>query len=146
MTTEEKMDKTTVAEAQKSGGPWFITTKGEAGTLPGHESHADIMLSLAEDSELENQSGISVTPSLDDFLVKEEMIRVRFEDNTANMTIRTIPNHSQIKSLEEIRSITFSIVFDFKFKKTKFENKDGSFEDLLAVIEKIEKENEDEIL
>ena len=145
MTAEEKLDKTTVAEAQKSGGPWFITTKGEPGTLPGHGSHADIMLSLTEDSEFENQSGISVTPSLDDFLVKTGMIRVRFDGNTANMTIRTIPNQSQIKSLEEIRSITSSIAFDFKFKKTIFENKDGSFENLLAVIKQIEKADEDEI-
>ena len=145
MTAEDKLVKTTIADALNSGGAYFITTKGEPGTLPGRGSHAEIMEGLTEDSEFENQSGIPVTPSLDDFLVKTGMIRLRFEGNTADMTIRTIPNHSQIKSLEEIRDITFSIVFDFKFKKNKFENKDGSFEDLLAVIKQIEKENENEI-
>ena len=128
MTAEDKLVKTTIADALNSGGAYFITTKGEPGTLPGRGSHAEIMEGLTEDSEFENQSGIPVTPSLDNFLVKTGMIMLRFEGNTDDMTIRTIPNQSQIKSIEEIISITSSIAFDFKFKKTIFENNDGSFE------------------
>jgi len=53
---EAKLYKTTIFEAQKSGGPWFIITGGELGTLPGRKDHADIMYGLTEDSEIENQS------------------------------------------------------------------------------------------
>ena len=141
---EGELYKTTIFEAQQSGGAYFITTKGKAGTIPGCKDHAEIMERLAEDSEFETQSKISVTPSLDDFLVKTQMIRIKFVSNTADMTIRTIPNQDQIKSLEDLVNIVSDITFDFKFKKIHLTNETKSFEDFLVYIKEIEKEDKND--
>ena len=141
MTIEDKLEKTTMTEAQKSRGAYFITTKGEAGTLPGRKDHVDIMHGLVEDSEFEDQSDISVTLSLNEFLEETQMIRIRFVSNTANMTIRTIPNQDQIKSLEDLVNIVSDVEFDFRFEKIQHTNETKSFENFLVYIKQIEKDD-----
>ena len=34
---EDGLTKTTIVEARESGGAYFITTKGKAGTVPGRD-------------------------------------------------------------------------------------------------------------
>ena len=142
---EEKLVKTTIIEAQKSKGPYFITTKGKLGNLPGCVDHVDMICSFTEDSESETQSDISITPSLDDFLVKTQMIRIRFDSDTVNLTIRTIPNQNQIKSLEELKNIVSDIEYHYKFENIQFETKTKSFANFLVYIKQIKKENKDEV-
>jgi len=141
---EEKLEKITISEAQKSKGPYFITTKGEAGYLPGRD-HVDMVNDFSAELEIESSSGGIDIYTLDDFLEKTEMIRIRFDSNTANLTIRTIPNKNQIKSLDQLKNIVSDIEYRYKFKNIKFETETKSFADFLVYIKQIKKENEDEV-
>ena len=133
---EEKLEKTTIFEAQKSGGAWFITTKGKPGTLPGRD-HADMIDNFADELEIEPSSESLVIHALDEFLEKTEMIRIRFDSDTADLTICTIPNQNQIKSLEDLQSIVSDIKYHFKFENILYTNKTKSFENFLVDVKQI---------
>ena len=137
---EDELEKTTIFEAQNSGGAWFITTKGKAGIIPGRD-HAAMIDYFADELEIEPSSEFLVIHALDEFLEKTEMIRIRFDSNTADLTIRTIPNQNQIKSLEYLSSIVSDIKYHFKFKNILYTNETKSFENFLADVKQIENEN-----
>jgi len=139
---EDKLITTTMLEAKQSGGAYFITTKGKPGTLPGRKDHADIMHGLTEDSESDNLSDFSVTPSLNEFLKETKWIRIRFVSDTANMTIRTIPNKNQIKALEELPNIVSEIEFDFGFENITCKSETATFDNLIKTVKQIKEENE----
>jgi len=82
---EEKLEKITIFEAQKSGGAYFITTKGEAGNLSGRD-HADMIDKFREELEIEPSSDFIEIYALDEFLEKTQMIRIRFDPDTADLT------------------------------------------------------------
>ena len=140
---EDRLEKITISEAQKSKGPYFITTKGEAGYLPGRD-HVDMVNDFSAELEIESSSGGIDIYTLDEFLEKTEMIRIRFDSDTANLTIRTIPNQNQIKSLEDLPSLVSEIKYDFKFENISYTNETKSFENFLADVKQLEKENKNE--
>ena len=140
---EEKLEKTTIFEARESGGAYFITTKGKAGTVPGRD-HLGMIDYFADELGIEPSSEFLVIHALDEFLEKTEMIRIRFDSDTADLTIRTIPNQNQIKSLEDLQSIVSDIKYHFKFKNILYTNETKSFENFLADVKQIEKEDENE--
>ena len=140
---EDGLKKTTIFEARESGGAYFITTKGKAGTVPGRD-HVGMIDYFADELEIEPSSEFLVIHALDEFLEKTEMIRIRFDSDTANLTIRTIPNQNQIKSLEDLQSIVSDIKYHFKFKNILYTNETKSFENFLADVKQIEKEDENE--
>jgi len=140
---EDRLKKTTIFEAQKSGGAYFITSKGKAGTLPGRD-HVDMIDDFSAELGIESSSGCIDIYTLDEFLEKTEMIRIRFDSDTADLTIRTIPNQNQIKSLEDLSSIVSDIKYHFKFENILYTNETKSFENFLADVKQIEKEDENE--
>ena len=143
MTAEDKLVKTTIADALNSGGAYFITTKGKAGTVPGRD-HLGMIDYFADELGIEPSSEFLVIHALDEFLEKTEMIRIRFDSDTADLTIRTIPNQNQIKSLEDLQSIVSDIKYHFKFENILYTNETKSFENFLVDVKQIEKEDENE--
>ena len=72
-------------------------------------------------------------------------LQIKFDSNTANLTIRTIPNKNQIKSLEELKNIVSDIEYHYKFENIQFKTKTKSFANFLVYIKQIKKENKDEV-
>ena len=141
---EEKLEKTTIIEAQKSGGPWFITTKGELGTLPGCAFHAQIIDCFREELDLVPSSEYFEVDSLEEFLVKTGMIRIRFDSDKADLTIRTSLTHSQITFLEKLPKMVSEIKCDFSYQKIIDRKPKLDFENFLSKVKKLagDKNNE----
>ena len=67
------------------------------------------------------------------------MIRIRFDADKVDLTIRTIPNHSQITVLERLPNIISDIKYDFNFEEIQLDNKcKESFESFISAIKQLE--------
>ena len=133
---KDRPQKTTICEAGEWGGSYFITRKGKAGTVSGR-FHLGMREYFADELEIEPSCCCIDIYTVDEFLDKTEMIRIRFDSDTADFTIRTIPNQNQIKSLEDLQSIVSYIKYHFKFENILYTNTTKSFENFLVDVKQI---------
>lgn len=112
---ENELQKSDISSVKESRGPWFLTTEGKFGTLPGMQYHADIIEGFKKELEMGPTIENVEIISLEEFQFKTGMIRVRSYPDRIDLTISVLPNNYQLDALQKLENDGCNLNYEIRF-------------------------------
>jgi len=112
---ENGLQKSDISGVKQSRGPWFLTIRGEFGTLPGRQYHADIIEGFKKELEMGPTIEDVEIISLEEFQFKTGMIRVRPYPDRIDLTVSVLPNNYQLDALQKLENDGCSLNYEIRF-------------------------------
>jgi len=137
---ENELQKSDISGVKQSRGPWFLTTEGEFGTIPGRHDHADIVECFMQELEMGHTLEDFEIYNLEEFLYKTGMIRVRPHLDRIDLTIGTLPNNFQLDELKKLEGPNCKLTYEIRFSNVKFYKKGIGFSSLKKDLETLQRE------
>lgn len=137
---ENELQKSDISDVKQTRSPWFLTTEGKFGTLPGMQYHVNIIDCFKQELEMDHTPVGFEIDNLDEFLYKTGMIRIRPKLDRIDLTIGTPPNNFQLDQLEKLEDPNYKLTYEIQFSNVKFFKKGIGFSNLKKDLESIQKE------